>query len=74
MIREEVPKSWGGCCSNKTAMKFSILITSSFHELFLCNILPIVEIFSKLESMDLGNAYKSMADSCQCMAKTTTIL
>ena len=22
----------------------------------------------------MGNAYKSMADSCQCMAKTTTIL
>ena len=22
----------------------------------------------------MGNTYKSMADSCQCMAKTTTIL
>ena len=24
--------------------------------------------------MGMGNTYKSMADSCQCMAKTTTIL
>ena len=26
------------------------------------------------EGMEMGNTCKSMADSCQCMAKTTTIL
>ena len=26
------------------------------------------------EGIGMGNTYKSMADSCQCMAKTTTIL
>ena len=26
------------------------------------------------EGIRMGNTYKSMADSCQCMAKTTTVL